>query len=146
MNELALNFNQTIINENTTNFSQMYFQKFITDNRINQKTMENYFTYLKHFANWIKQEGIKNPTRENIREYKKHLDSYISEKTGNLLTDTSKQQYFQVVKTFFKFLENEDLYKDITKGIKSYKIDRTEERKRAFQEEEILTILYQQFN
>ena len=117
MNELALNFNQTIIDENTTNFSQMYFLKFITDNRINQNTMDNYFTYLKHFANWIKQEWIKNPTRENIREYKKHLDSYISEKTGNLLTDTSKQQYFQVVKTFFKFLEYEDLYKDITKGI-----------------------------
>ena len=122
-------------------FYSSYFQKFISDTRIKEKTTKNYITFLKHFAQWILDEGIKNPTRDNIRDYQKHLDSYISEKTGKPLEITTKQQYFQVVKTFFRFLENENLYCDITKGIKSYKVQKEVERKRPFTEEEIKTIL-----
>lgn len=139
MNE-ALTINQSFIPEKI-NFSKNYFQIFITDNRVKEKTLKNYLTYLKHFAEWIQDNQISNPTRNDIRQYQKHLDSYISERTGKPLEITSKQQYFQVVKTFFQFLENENLYRDITKGIKSYKVDKTEERRRAFTEEELKTIL-----
>ena len=139
MNE-ALTINQSFIPEKI-NFSKNYFQIFITDNRVKEKTLKNYLTYLKHFAEWIQDNQISNPTRNDIRQYQKHLDSYISERTGKPLEITSKQQYFQVVKTFFQFLEKENLYRDITKGIKSYKVDKTEERRRAFTEEELKTIL-----
>lgn len=141
MNEaLTLTMNQSFIPEKT-NFSKKYFQIFITDNRVKEKTMKNYLTYLKHFAEWIQSNDIHNPSRDDIRSYMRHLDSYISEKTGKPLEITSKQQYFQVVKTFFQFLENENLYENITKGIKSFKVDRKEERKRPFTEEELKTIL-----
>jgi len=121
-------------------FYQSYFQRFINDSRITEKTSKNYVTYLKHFAKWIKEEAITNPQRDDIRNYQRHLDSYISNRTGKKLEETSKQQYFQVVKTFFQFLENENLYQDITKGIKGFKVDK-EERKRPFTEEEIKTII-----
>ena len=137
---LTQTFNRTFIPERE-HFSENYFQIFIKDNRLKEKTIKNYITYLKHFAKWIRDENIHNPSRNDIRAYMKHLDSYISKKTGKPLEITSKQQYFQVVKTFFKFLECEELYKDITKGIKSYKVDRTEERRRAFTDDEVRTIL-----
>lgn len=137
---LTQTMNQSFIPEKQ-DFSKNYFQIFIRDNRVKEKTMKNYLTYLKHFAEWILQEEIENPTRQDLRRYQDHLDTYISEKTGKPLEITSKQQYFQVVKTFFQFLENENLYKDISKGIKSYKINKTEERKRAFTEDELKTIL-----
>lgn len=138
-NELqTINQSNVIINTGN-NFSKTYFQKFIDDNRIKETTSKNYIKYLKHFILWIMEQGIQNPTRENIREYQKHLDSYISKVTGKKLEETTKQQYFQIVKTFFQFLENENLYSNITKGIKSFKIDKGE-RKRPFTEEEIKII------
>ena len=121
-------------------FYSSYFQKFISDNRITMKTTKNYVTFLKHFAKYIKDKEIVNPTRQDIRDYQKHLDSVISERTGKTLEETTKQQYFQVVKTFFQFLENEGLYQDITKGIKGFKVDKME-RKRPFTEDEIKTII-----
>ena len=59
-------------------FYQSYFQRFINDSRITEKTSKNYVTYLKHFAKWIKEEAITNPQRDDIRNYQRHLDSYIS--------------------------------------------------------------------
>lgn len=129
-----------ILNDNKRGFYSKYFDKFIKDNRITEKTTSNYITFLKHFSEYIKSNGIVNPQREDIREYQRYIDSYISKKTGKPLEETTKQQYFQVVKTFFQFLENEGLYQDITKGIKGFKIDK-EERKRPFTEDEIRTIL-----
>jgi integrase/recombinase XerD len=140
MNE-GLLISKAFIPERRTNFSRKYFQIFIKDSRVKPKTMKNYLTYLKPFAEWIAENNISEPTRQDIREFQGYLDSYISEKTGKALETTSKQQYFQVVKTFFKFLQNEDLYRDITEGLKSYKIDKEEERKRAFTTDEIKTIL-----
>lgn len=129
-----------VMKQSREEFYQSYFQKFINDSRITEKTSKNYVTFLKHFAEWIKTNEITNPQRDDIRSYQKHLDSFISKKTGKKLEETTKQQYFQVVKTFFQFLENENLYQDITKGIKGFKIDK-EERRRPFTEEEIKTII-----
>ena len=95
---------------------------------------------MKHFAKWIQENEIKEPKRQDIRDYKRHLDSMISDKTGKELEQTTKQQYFQIVKTFFQFLENEELYQDITRGLKGFKIDK-EERRRAFTEDEIIKIV-----
>lgn len=128
-----------VILKNENSFSQSYFEKFINDNRIMKTTQSNYIKYLKYFLQWTISEGIQNPIRDDIRNYQKHLDSIISERTGKHLEETTKQQYFQVVKTFFQFLENENLYSNITKGIKSFKVDK-EERKRPFTEEEIKVI------
>lgn len=141
MNEaLTLTMNQSFI-PNKTKFFKNYFQMFVQDRRLKKKTVNNYMTYLKHFADWIQKNNIHNPSRKDIRDYMKYLDNYVSEKTKKTLEITSKQQYFQVVKTFFQFLENEKLYEDITKGIKSFKVDRKEERRRAFTEDELKTIL-----
>lgn len=95
---------------------------------------------MKHFAKWIQDNGITEPKRDDIRDYKRFIDSMISDKTGKPLEQTTKQQYFQIVKTFFQFLENEELYKDISRGLKGFKIDK-EERRRAFTEEEIQKIV-----
>ena len=142
MNEAiqTINLASEILKKEEPKFYQGYFQRFINDSGINEKTSSNYIIYLRHFAKWIHSEGITNPTRQDIRDYKKYLNSYISEKTGKKLEPTTKQQYFQIVKTFFQFLENEELFKDISKGIDGFKIDK-EPRKRNFTDEEILKII-----
>ena len=126
--------------ETEKEFYSNYFQRFINDSGINERTSSNYIAYLKHFAKWIQDQEIKNPTRDDIRAYKRHLDSMISERTGKELEQTTKQQYFQILKTFFQFLENEELYKDISRGLKGFKIDK-EERRRDFTEDEIRKIV-----
>lgn len=136
MNELIQN-NQAI--KIQSSFSDL-FQMFICDHRISEKTTKNYVTFLKPFILWLSEEDIHEPQRSDIRNYQTHLDSLISGRTGKKLEPTTKQQYFQVVKTFFQFLENENLYPDITKGIKGFKVDKME-RKRPFTEDEIRTII-----
>ena len=137
---LTIETNQSL-QKNQFQFKDYFFTTFEKDKRIKEKTLQNYIVYLRHFAEWLFVNDIKNPTRKDIRLYQEHLDNYVSEKTGKHLEETSKQQYFQVVKTFFQFLENEGLYYDISKGIESFKVDRTEERHRAFTEDELQTIL-----
>lgn len=139
-NSLVLKAGGTLSSDER-NFSNDFFKKFINDKKIKKKTFENYIVFLRVFVKWIKENNISNPTREDIREYQKYLDKYISKKTKKPLEETTKQQYFQVVKTFFQFLEAEELYKNITRGIESFKYDKQEERKRAFTEEEVLKIL-----
>ena len=74
-----------ILNDNKRGFYSKYFDKFIKDNRITEKTTSNYITFLKHFSEYIKSNGIVNPQREDIREYQRYIDSYISKKTGKPL-------------------------------------------------------------
>ena len=115
-------------------FQSIFFQRFFEFCDCKEKTIKNYKTYLKKFVLWIQQNNIKKPTRQNIKEYKKYLFEL------NLSIGT-KQQYFQAVKLFFKWLSCEGLYKNIAEGFKSFKVNTTETLKEAFTEEELQQII-----
>lgn len=115
-------------------FKFEYFERFIEFCDVKEKTIENYKTFLKNFAKWLEENEIEEPTREDIKAYKK----YLSEEPLSIGT---KQQYFQAVKVFFKWLSCEGIYKNITEGIKSFKVRTTETQKEAFTEEELQQIL-----
>lgn len=108
--------NDKVIQEN-------YFQKFIEYTETNPKTMKNYQTFLKLFAKYLKENAIKQPTFETIHDYKVFLNEYRNPDTNKPLSEASKNQYFQAVKHFFKYLSAFGLYNNIAIGFKSFKVD-----------------------
>ena len=88
---------------NNQEFQSIFFQRFFDFCDCKAKTIENYKTFLKNFVLWIQENNIQNPTRQDIKAYKKYLLE------SNLSIGT-KQQYFQSVKLFFKWLSCEGLY------------------------------------
>lgn len=108
--------NDKVIQEN-------YFQKFIEYTETNPKTMKNYQTFLKLFAKYLKENTIKQPTFETIHDYKVFLNEYRNPDTNKPLSEASKNQYFQAVKHFFKYLSAFGLYNNIAIGFKSFKVD-----------------------
>lgn len=125
--------NDKVIQEN-------YFQKFIEYTETNPKTMKNYQTFLKLFAKYLKENEIKQPTFETIHDYKVFLNKYRNPDTNKPLSEASKNQYFQAVKHFFKYLSAFGLYNNIAIGFKSFKVD-DGRSKDTFTREEIRSIL-----
>lgn len=125
--------NDKVIQEN-------YFQKFIEYTETNPKTMKNYQTFLKLFAKYLKENEIKQPTFETIHDYKVFLNEYRNPDTNKPLSEASKNQYFQAVKHFFKYLSAFGLYNNIAIGFKSFKVD-DGRSKDTFTREEIRSIL-----
>lgn len=125
--------NDKVIQEN-------YFQKFIEYTETNPKTMKNYQTFLKLFAKYLKENKIKQPTFETIHDYKVFLNEYRNPDTNKPLSEASKNQYFQAVKHFFKYLSAFGLYNNIAIGFKSFKVD-DGRSKDTFTREEIRSIL-----
>lgn len=119
---------------NNQEFQSIFFQRFFDFCDCKAKTIENYKTFLKNFVLSIQENNIQNPTRQDIKAYKRYLLE------SNLSIGT-KQQYFQSVKLFFKWLSCEGLYSNIAEGFKSFKVNTTETQKEAFTEEELQKII-----
>ena len=123
-----------------TKIESHYFDKFIEYTETNPKTMQNYKTFLKLFIKYLKEKEITQPDFETIHEYKMFLNTYRNPDTKKALSEASKNQYFQAVKHFFKYLSAFGLYPNIAIGYKSFKVDEGTS-KEAFNEEEVRTIL-----
>ena len=131
---LAIIDTNTNTSINNQEFQSIFFQRFFEFCDCKAKTIENYKTFLKNFVLWIQENNIQNPTRQDIKAYKRYLLE------SNLSIGT-KQQYFQSVKLFFKWLSCEGLYSNIAEGFKSFKMNTTETQKEAFTEEELQQII-----
>ena len=143
MTEL-LSLNNTIQLQPETqkqDLNESFFESFVEYTRTTKKTMTNYRAFLKPFFEFLKENNIKQPTRTDIDSYWRYLDSVISEKTKQPIAETTKNQYFQAMKHFFKWLEYERLYPDITQGIKSFKINSMEQSREALTVEDTKKIL-----
>lgn len=117
-----------------------YFKRFIEYTETNPKTMKNYKTFLNLFIKYLKEKGIKQPTFETIHDYKVFLNEYRNPDTNKPLSEATKNQYFQAVKHFFKYLSAFGLYNNIAIGFKSFKVD-DGRSKDTFTRNEIRTIL-----
>lgn len=106
--------------------------RFINYIDVSENTMITYKRSLKQFFRYLKNNNIINPTRDNILEFKEYLKENNKPNTVNL--------YLASVKNFFKWLEYEDITKDITKNIKSVKMSKNH-IKRGLTKEEIKKVL-----
>lgn len=115
-------------------FNNIYFNKFIEYAEVRPTTLRGYIVCLKQFYLWTRDNNISQPTRDDIKDYKKYLDE-------SNLSQGTKSRYFRAVKQFFAFLNSENLYNDITTGIKNFKTNPLKTNKEAFSEGDIKTIL-----
>ena len=107
-------------------------------------TQQGYNVAVRAFIYWLVENDIKQPTRADIVNYRDYLlTAHPSRKNGEIITlsaDTAAR-YFRGVKMFFAFLEDNGLYKDITKNIRSPKTKPGEFKRDYLEREDILKIL-----
>lgn len=85
------------------------------------KTVKGNIFYLNRFLAWLKESGIGEitaVTRDVVRDYQTHLYEEINSRTGEPNSVTYQNRNILVVKSFFKFLsENDYLVGDPAKNI-----------------------------
>ena len=124
-----------------TIFTRNLFDLFIEYTESKPKTMENYKTFLKLFAKYLKDNEIKQPTFETIHEYKMFLNEYRNPDTNKKLSPGTKNQYFQAVKHLFNWLSSLGIYQNIAKPFKPCKLDDTNHKKDSFSIKDIRKII-----
>jgi len=99
------------------------YSEFIATLQVKQETIKTYNKGLKNFIKWSQTKGLKEINRNDLIEYIKAME------TEGLKPNTIKL-YMASLKAFYKFLEIQYNIKDITKGLKTPKIN-TEFKKDA---------------
>ena len=97
---------------NNIDFSQAT-ESFITYLDVNEETLRCYKEGIKKFLQYLKNIECKYPTREHIRAFREELS-----KSNSIYTVNS---YLTSLRRFFDYLEANNLYQNITSGIKSLK-------------------------
>lgn len=96
---------------NKTFFISEFIEPFIADQDIGINSRTTYLNAMMQFAQWCQQKEIYSPGRENILSYKFWLD------TKNLSSYT-KSLYIVVIRRFFSWTEEAEIYPNIARGIK----------------------------
>lgn len=128
MNGIMKNNNQNLVVLNYNNL----IERFLNYIDVSTNTLQTYKRCLKQFMLYLNENNIKNPTREDILNWKEYLMQNNKPNTVNL--------YLVSVKSLFKWLEYEEITKDITKNIKSITMER-KHLKRGLSKEEIKLVL-----
>jgi integrase/recombinase XerD len=86
-----------------------------------KKTIASYVFYLNRFFAWLRETGVGElaaVTRDAVRDYQTHLFEEINSNTGQPNAVTYQNRSLQAVKSFFRFLsENDYLVGDPAKSI-----------------------------
>lgn len=96
------------------------FDEFIKFLDAKPKTIATYTRALKQFHLFLKVRNITTPTRETILSFKDYL---VSQKKA-----TTAQNYLVTVRLFFRWLEQQGLYKNIADKIKSPTISKAHKK------------------
>lgn len=124
MNDITLTNNNLDLKLNVDSFL-----KYID---VSKKTIETYQIALKQFIGYLYQKGIKQPNRDDIIAYREHLKEYLK--------PTSVNSYMIAVRNLYKWMEYEEITKDITKNVKGVKLEQRH-LKRGLSKEEIKKVL-----
>lgn len=144
MNELTTTNTNSLLTAKSFNLDSFaeYWEEWIKDRA--DTTQAGYNVTVKCFLEWLLNEGITQPERKDIVSYRNWLlTPHKSRKTGDLITfsaDTSAR-YFRGCKMFFAFLEDQGLYKDITKNVRSPKTAVKDFKRDSLEREDCLRIL-----
>lgn len=121
------------INTNVIANKEQYIEKFLEYIDVSNNTIKEYATGLKRFFNYCYENEIVEIQRQDIINFREHLkNSNKGAATVNL--------YLASVKNFFKWLEYEGVYKDITRNVKSLPVEKGHKRE-AVTVEQLKTML-----
>lgn len=95
-------------------------------------SLKGYSSGIRKFLTYLSENGIKSPAREDVLNYKKALCEKYAANTVAL--------YLSSIRRFFSWCESEGLYSDITRGVKSPRIEKTH-RRDAFGANELREII-----
>ncbi len=99
---------------------ERYRNQLLTLNYASKTVKSNVF-YLNRFLAWLRENGIREivaVTRDVIRDYQTNLYEEINKHTGEPNSVTYQNRNLLVIKSFFRFLfENDYLVGDPAKGI-----------------------------
>ncbi len=95
-------------------------------------TAETYKRGIYKFLHWLQEVDETHPTNDTIQNYKKKIIMENKPATAQL--------YLTVCKRFFDWLELRGYYRNITRGIKSIKVDRGH-KKDYFTAKQVLDII-----
>ena len=87
-------------------------KKYLEYVDIAERSVETYNTGIKQFALYLKENEITQPTRTDVLKFK----NYLLETNHSVSTVNS---YLIALRNFFKFLEYNGIYKNITENVKS---------------------------
>lgn len=108
-----------MVNTDTTNLNfnmEELIHPFIAAQDISLTSRNTYLNALTQFLRWCQEKSITHPKHETVLSYKFWLDS-------KQLSSYTKAVYIVVIRRFFLWTEEHDLYKNIArkvKGIKRY--------------------------
>lgn len=128
MNNIILNNNVDLVLQETR-----IVKRYLDYIDVSDKSAETYKKGLKSFFLYMKSNGIKNPTREDLINYRELLKS-----DGHSLSTVNT--YLISIRNFFKWLEYEKIYKDISKNIKGVTVSR-EHKREPLNKEQIALVL-----
>ncbi len=121
------------INTNVIANKEQYIERFLEYIDVSNNTIKEYAAGLKRFFNYCYENNIVEIQRQNIISFRDYLkESNKEASTINL--------YLASVKSFFKWLEYEGVYKDITRNIKSLPVEKGHKRE-AVTVEQLKTML-----
>ena len=114
-----------------SNFSDM-LNRFVQYLDVSPSSVRSYVFGVKSFLQYISTNGINTPTRETVLMYKKEL---AKNKTASTIA-----LYLSALRRSFAWCASENLYSDITSGIKSPRID-SGHKKDAFSAQQLREII-----
>lgn len=101
--------------------TQTVIKSFIDFLDVNPLTVKSYKSGISYFMRYLQEKGIKLPNRDNIISFKKYLiDCGKSPATVAL--------YLSALRRFFAWTNSENIYPDITIGIKTPRLDKGHKR------------------
>ena len=91
-------------------------ENFVKYLDVSNGTLYTYKEGLKSFFEYLIANGISYPTRNDLRAFRDELKSRLTIYTIN--------SYLTAIRRFFRYLELNNIYEDITKDVKSIKISK----------------------
>ena len=90
--------------------------RFIEHLETSPKTVATYTRAIRQFIKYLAERGIAQPTKEDLRAFKKDLKEEHAPATV--------QNYIVAVRRFFQWTEEEEIYPNIAKNLKSGSVDK----------------------
>ena len=88
-------------------------EDFVTYLDVNEETLRCYKEGIKKFIEYLRNIEVRYPTRNDVRNFREHLIGENSIYTIN--------SYLTALRRFFDYLEDNNLYENITRSVKSLK-------------------------
>ena len=102
-----------------TNVNEL-FTRFVNYIDVKPKSVDTYAKAIRQFAYYLERNDITNPTRQDIINFREEVKQSHKPSTVQL--------YLTAVKLFFKWLDQEGIYKDVADKVKAPKQDKSHKK------------------